>query len=154
MAGDSPARQPLPALELPVRVLRDEHRLELGRGEIFVGPLEPGDPRPRVVEWHVVGGLMPDEMILVFGRPLDWTGPKCNEDPSLNLIENCLGGPLILTRRDPVARSPEPVLPHALTSVQTRLGWCFGAVFLRGEDRPWYAQSLLTISKAGRDRAG
>lgn len=151
MAGDSPARQQLPALELPVRVLREEGRLELGRGEIFVGPLAPADARPRVVEWRVVGGLMPDEMILVFGRPLDWTGPKCTEDPTLTLVEHCLGGPLILTRRDPVARSPEPVLPPSIQRGGPRLGWCFGAVFLRGEDSPWYAQSLLTISRAGPD---
>lgn len=150
MAGGSPSRQALHALQLPVRVLREERRLELGRGEIFVGPLGPDDPRPRVVEWHVVGGLMPDEMILVFGRPLDWTGPKCNEEPSLTLVEDCLGGPLILTRRDPVARSPEPALPSSMASGLTRLGWCFAAVFLRGEDRPWYAQSLLTISRIGR----
>jgi hypothetical protein len=32
-----------------------------------------------------------------------------------------------------------------------RFGWCFGAVFLRGEDSPWYAQSLLTISRAAPD---
>jgi hypothetical protein len=107
-----------------------------------------------VVEWRVVGGLMPDEMILVFGRPLDWTGPKCTEDPSLALVEGCLGGPLILTRRDPVARSQEPVLPSSFQRGHEKLGWCFGAVFLRGRDNPWYAQSLLTISLALTDHHG
>ena len=148
MANDSPARQMLPALDLPVRVLRDEGRLELGSGEIFVGPFKSGDPRPRVVEWRVDGGLMPDEMVLIFGRPLDWTGPNCTEDPSLTLVEDCLGGPMILSRRNPVARSPEPVVGQKVQA-GLRLGWCYGAVLLRGEDRPWYAQSLLTISRVG-----
>jgi hypothetical protein len=97
---------------------------------------------------------MPDEMILVFGRPLDWTGPKCTEDPSLALVENCLGGPLILTRRTPIARSPEPVVPPSLRQTHGKLGWCFGAVFLRGQDSPWYAQSLLTISRAATEHHG
>jgi hypothetical protein len=153
VAGEAPRRQKLPALELPVRVLRDQGRLELGRGEIFVGHFAASDPRPRIVEWRVVGGLMPDEMILVFGRPLDWTGPQCTEDPSLTLVEGCLGGPLILTRRQPVARSAEPVVPSSVQPGTSRFGWCFGAVLLRGEDSPWYAQSLLTISRTGPVRS-
>ena len=146
MAADSAARQTLPALDLPVRVLRAESRLELGAGEIFVGPFSVDDPRPRVVQWRADGGLMPDEMILIFGRPLDWTGPVCDENPALPLVENCLGGPLILTRRQPVVRSQEPVVER-LQAQGDRLGWCFGAVLLRGDDNPWYAQSLHTISR-------
>ncbi len=149
MAADSTAHQALPALDLPIRVLRNENRLELGTGEIFVGPFTPGDPRPRVVQWRVDGGLMPDEMVLIFGRPLDWTGPVCDEDHSLPLVEECLGGPLILTRRSPVVRSPEPIVERFRARGE-RLGWCFGAVLLRGDDSPWYAQSLLTISRVGR----
>ena len=149
MAADSAARQILPALDLPIRVLRKENRLELGSGEIFVGPFTIGDPRPRVVQWRVDGGLMPDEMVLIFGRPLDWTGPVCDEDPSLPLVEECLGGPLILTRHRPVARSLEPAVER-LKARGERLGWCFGAVLLRGEDSPWYAQSVLTISRVAR----
>jgi hypothetical protein len=146
VAQNAPARQPLPALVLPIRVLRESGRLELGTGEIFVGSYSPGDPRPRIVEWRVEGGLMPDEMILIFGRPLDWTGPKCTEDPTLTLVEDVLGGPVMLSRRNPVERSAEPVVP-AGAAAGNRLGWCYGAVLLRGEDRPWYAQSLLTISR-------
>jgi hypothetical protein len=142
----------LPALDLPVRVLRSESRLELGTGEIFVGPYAPGDPRPRVVQWRVDGGLMADEMILIFGRPLDWTGPVCDRDPELPLVEDALGGPLMLTRRHPVARSPEPVVEQ-LEGTGERLGWCFGAVLLRGDDTPWYAQSILSIRRA-RPRSG
>ena len=149
MASESAARQVLPALDLPIRVLRNENRLELGSGEIFVGPFSPGDLRPRVVQWRVDGGLMPDEMVLIFGRPLDWTGPVCDEDPGLPLVEECLGGPLILTRRNPFVRSREPVVERLKTPGK-RLGWCFGAVLLRGDDSPWYAQSLLTISRVGR----
>lgn len=144
MAAESTADQMLPALDLPVRVLRSESRLELGSGEIFVGPFTAGDPRPRVVQWRVDGGLMPDEMILIFGRPLDWTGPVCDEDPSLPLVEECLGGPLILTRRRPLVHSQEPVVEQLLAHGE-RVGWCFGAVLLRGDDSPWYAQSLVTI---------
>jgi hypothetical protein len=149
LADESAARQALPALDLPIRVLRNENRLELGSGEIFVGLFTAGDPRPRVVQWRIDGGLMPDEMVLVFGRPLDWTGPVCDEDPSLPLVEECLGGPLILTRRNPLARSREPMV-EKLKARSERLGWCFGAVLLRGDDSPWYAQSLLTISRVGR----
>ncbi len=149
MAADSAAPQTLPALDLPIRVLRNENRLELGTGEIFVGHFTLGDLRPRVVQWRVDGGLMPDEMVLIFGRPLDWTGPVCDEDPGLPLVEECLGGPLILTRRSPVVRSREPMVER-LQAPGERLGWCFGAVLLRGEDSPWYAQSLLTISRVGR----
>ncbi|RKZ13861.1 hypothetical protein DRQ53_06295 [bacterium] len=147
MAGQSPQPRLLPALDLPVRVLRDEGRLELAAGEIVVGPHRPDDPRPRVVQWRVDGGLMPDEMILIFGRPLDWTGPVCDEEPSLPLVEDCLGGPFILTRQKPLIRSPEPVIG---AGGDARVGWCYGAVLLRGEDRPWYTQSILRLTRSGR----
>jgi hypothetical protein len=145
MTADSPAPGKLPALDLPIHILRQEGRLELGTGEIFVGPLNPSDPRPRVVEWRVEGGLMPDEMVLVFGRPLDWTGPVCEEDPNLPLVESCFdGGPIALTRRHPVARTGEP-RTGVFDGAGSRIGWCFGVVLLRGEDSPWYAQSRLTL---------
>lgn len=152
MATNSPSPRMLPALDLPIRVLRSEARLQLGHGELFVGPAAPSDPRPRVVQWRVEGGLMPDEMILVFGRPRDWTGPVCEEDPRLPLVEDTLGGPLVLTRRSPVARSSEPSLA-LLSGLGPRVGWCFGVVLLRGEDSPWYAQSRLILHRVGPTQA-
>lgn len=149
MSGDAPHPALLPALDLPVQVLREERRLRLGSGELVLGPVRPGDPRPRVARWTVQGGLMPDEMVLIFGRPLDWTGPVCDQDPGLPLVENCLGGPFILTRKKLVICSPEPELPEPLPHV-TRFGWCYGAVLLRGEDSPWYAQSMLTLNRTTR----
>lgn len=148
MSGDSVMPKLLPALDLPVLVLRDEGRLKLRTGELYVGPGPADDPRPRVVQWRIDGGLMPDEMVLIFGRPLDWTGPVCTEDPKIPLVENCLGGPLLLTRKVPLVRSGEVRLPTAAPP-GPRLGWCYGAVLLRGEDRPWYAQSLLTLLRTG-----
>ena len=148
MTSDAPQPNPLPALDLPIRVLRDEGRLELRRGDLFVGPAGPADRRPRVVGWRVEEGLMRDEMILVFGRPLDWTGPLCEEEPGLPLVEHGLGGPFVLTRRRPVARSIVPP-PTLFPDPAQRVGWCFGAVLLRGEDNPWYAQSRLTLHRVG-----
>lgn len=148
MAPESPARALLPALDLPIRVRRHQSRLELARGDLYVGALPPDDPRPRLVQWRVDGGLMMDEMLIVFGRPRDWTGPVCEDEPGLPLVEDGLGGPVVLTRRRPLVRSALPDASIFSEGIY-RVGWCFGVVLLRGEDSPWYAQSRLTLHRVG-----
>ncbi|HKK70397.1 MAG TPA: hypothetical protein VKA86_04210 [Candidatus Krumholzibacteria bacterium] len=139
---------PLPVVDIRIRVHRDGRRVQVEDAEIHV-PAEArrADDRPRV-RWCLDGDLLADELVLVHGRPLDWTGPSLRRVRGLRLVEGAFPQPFLLTRQQPrVLSGPvRDVFPDDVGEV----GWSFGAVLVRGDDTPWVGSSLLRLV---RDRS-
>ena len=143
--GHATLRQPslLPLVDLPIHVDRDRETLDLSDTQICVAPPVDGDERARQVRWCVDGSLLPDEMILVFGRPLDWVGRTLRKDRTLKLVENVFPQPFTLTRHAPHQLSgiPRIAFPPGIDTV----GWAYAAVLVRGDDTPWIRSALLRL---------
>lgn len=138
--------QPLEILDLPIRVRRDLESLEIQEAELVVPAHPERAAGPRQLRWHVDGSLLPDEMLLVFERTLDWTGPVSRMMQGLPLVQGVFPQPFVLTRAraEAVSGLPRVHFPPEHPCV----GWGFAAVLVRGEDSPWIRSSVLRLRRS------
>lgn len=139
---------PLPTFELAIRVRRDLHRLEVGEAEIVFGHWRLDEKRPRQVRWLVHGGLLPDELVIIFGKPLDWSQPNRGGDPAMPLVEDIFSAPFVLNRRGNQVTSGVPRFDYP--EGPEVVAWNYGVVLIRGHDTPWITDSLLRIRRVRR----
>lgn len=140
-----------PAIDISIHVRRDRQTLEVENTEIQLdarlrlGP-DAIVPSPQI-RWGLDGSLLGDEIVLVFGRSLDWTGPVARRIRGLHLIEDLFPHPFCLTRkRSMVLSGPLNVrFPHGVDT----LGWNFGVVLVRGDDTPWVGDAVLRLECRG-----
>ena len=133
-----PAR--LPCVDVPIQIRRDRGRLAIAEVEV------PVDPRasartPWQVRFVLDGELLGDELILVYEQAIDCSGPHARRMGGLILVEDVFEHPFVLSRRRPACWSGPPNVrfPRGVDAV----GWCFGALLVRGDDRPYVGSSLL-----------
>ncbi len=136
--------QPLPMVDLPVRIRRDRGRIELEERVLPVR--EPLERSPRL-RWCIEGTLLPDEMVLLIERPLDWTGPVSRLVRGLPLVEGAFPVPVALTRQCPelLGGHPRVAFPPGVAEV----GWGYAAVLIRGDDTPWIRSGVLRLRRDG-----
>jgi hypothetical protein len=105
----------------------------------------PGD-RPQQIRWVVEDGLLPDEVLVIFGKPLDWNGPQAPGPNTLTLVETPFCSTLTMSRSRTEILSGPPVFefPHGAIAV----GWFYGIVLIRGEDTPIVVDPLVRIHRA------
>ncbi len=134
---------PLPVVDVHIRVHRDRRRIQIDEAEVHVPAAAPrADDRPRV-RWCVEGDLLADELVLVHGRPLDWSGTELRRRRGLPLVEGVFPQPFLLDRQQTrlISGPVRVVFPPDVDVV----GWNFGAVLVRGEDTPWVGSSILRL---------
>lgn len=147
----SPALRPAhaPALDVPIRVRRDRQSLEIDRAELMIDEHGRFGPDPVVttpqVRWSLDGSLLPDEVVLIFGRSLDWTGPWSRLARDLPLIEDVFPHPYSLSQHRPIVLSGAPRI--RFPRGQKTVGWSFGAILVRGDDSPWVGGSVLRLTR-------
>lgn len=137
----------VPTLDAPIRIRRDRQTLEIDELELHVDPRGRFGPdvaaQTPQVRWTLDGSLMTDEIVLIFGRSLDWTGPISQRARQLTLVEDVFPQPFALSRSRPWMLSGPPRVPFP-QGVDT-VGWSFGAVLVRGDDTPWIGRSVLRL---------
>lgn len=140
----------LSTIDVAVHVRRDRQTIEIpevivpvdARQRFGDDPAVPPGPRIR---WSIEGRLLPDEVVLIFGRSLQWTGPVSRHAHGITLIENVFPHPYSLTRDRPqVLTDPLRVaFPRGADTV----GWTCGTVLVRGDDTPWTGSSVLRLTR-------
>jgi hypothetical protein len=139
---------PMPTVDVRIRVHRDGRRIQIDEAEIRVpAAARRADEHPRV-RWCVEGDLLADELVLVHGRPLDWTGTELRRVRGLQLVEGVFPQPFLLNRQQ--TRLISGPVRVAFPPDVDEVGWNFGAVLVRGEDTPWVGSSILRLI---RDRS-
>jgi len=153
MFGDSSSalrHEHVPAIDVAIRVRRDRQSLEIESTEIQLDERLRLGPDAVVaspqIRWGLDGSLLADEIVLIFGRSLDWTGPVARRVRGLHLVEDLFAHPFCLTRNRPMVLSG-PLKVRFPPGVDT-LGWNFGAVLVRGGDTPWVGDAVLRLECA------
>ena len=140
--------QALLAADLLITIRRDSGSIETNDVEIHV-PSGPGAPATlaRQLRWRLASPLLPDELLIIFGKPREWAGILGPEPERLPIVEDPFAGPVALSRlRDECfSGAPQLEFPAGHDSVL----WSFGVVLMRGSDRPITHDGSLRIRRAG-----
>jgi hypothetical protein len=143
--AQGPQALELPTFELPIEI-------ERAAGRLFVPPARlviPGEAGASVgdaaqqIHWKLADPMLPDELLIIFGKPLKWTGPRGPQPEQLTLVENIFPVPLTLGQHRASALSGRPQLDDELKGKS--VAWHYGVVLLRGRDTPWVADGHLRI---------
>lgn len=144
--GVQPDRLPLADVE--IRILRSEARLHLPETtRIFVPPPDRGgDPsQPDRLRLKVMDELFCDEMVLVYGRPLCWTGSADAQGNSPCFVERIFGEVFTLHSENLELVTPKPSVEFPRG--HDRVAWSYGAVLVRGDDPPWGGSGIVHIDR-------
>jgi len=144
-SGSAPETKILPSAELCIHIHRDRGEVVLERVEIHVGPSALPSELPQQLRWSLSGTLLPDELLIVYGKPLSWAGPHTQDSERLPHVEDAFPSPLTLgrNRRDSLSGAPRVRFPDGTALV----AWPFGVVLLRGQDTPLMAESHVRIRR-------
>jgi hypothetical protein len=143
--AQGPQALELPTFELPIEIERTGGRLFVPRARL-VYVREHGAAPPETAQqlrWSLHDRLLPDELLIIFGKPLHWTGPRGPQPEHLPLVEDIFPVPLTLGRHRESVVSGRPRLDANLDV--TSVAWHYGVVLLRGHDTPWVADGHLRI---------
>lgn len=143
MPGPSaPRPEALPAASVVIEINRETGRVVAHDVEIYVPTGHAIDPDlPQQVRWVVRSGLLPDELVIVFGKPLDWAGAAAAD--GIRQVENVFECPFTLGRTTP-ERASGPCRIE-VPDTEPVLAWPYGIVVLRGNDRPLTASPRVLI---------
>ena len=140
----------LPTVDVTVHVRRDRQTIEVDDAELVLEARQRFRPDHALalsqIRWSLEGRLLPDEIVLIFGRSLDWTGPLARTARGLTLVEDVFPHPFSLSRNRPWVLSGPPRVPFP-RDVDV-VGWSYGAVLVRGDDAPWTGSSVLRLVRA------
>lgn len=149
-APSSARPERLSTLDVPIRVRRDRQAIEIDDVELHIDARARFGADPEIresqIRWVLDGDLLPDEIVLIFGCSLDWSGPARSRQPRLPLVEDVFSHPFALCRTRPWMLSGPPRVPFP-RGVDV-VGWKFGVVLVRGEDTPWTGGSVLRLVRA------
>lgn len=138
----SPRPEALPAASVVIEINRETQRVVAHDVDIYVPTGHAIDPDlPQQVRWVVRTGLLPDELVIVFGKPLDWAGPAT--DDGIPQVENAFDCPFTLGRTCP-ERASGPYRSSVPDHTPV-VAWQYGIVVLRGNDRPLTANPRVLI---------
>lgn len=147
MRFDPTQPSPLPAADVVVEINRDTGTILAHRVQIRC--TEGGtaqDGAHQQVCWTMRSNLLPDELVLIFGKPLDWSGPVGPDPERLPLVENPFCSPFALYRGRSQVWSGLPRVefpPHTHA-----VAWMYGIILVRGQDTPVLGDSLVEIVRA------
>ena len=141
----APKPRVLPTVELAIEIRRELAQLEIARVELSV----PGDAASRApaqqLRWKVTSPLLPDELLIVFGKPLVWAGPHTRTPEAILHVEDAFTTPLALHSGQAEALSGRPRVDFPATN--ELVAWPFGVVLLRGRDIPLTADAYVRIRR-------
>lgn len=140
----------LSTIDVAICVRRDRQTIEIPEAIVPVDARQrfgddPALPHAARIRWSIDGRLLPDEVVLIFGRSLQWTGPTSRRGHDLTLIEDVFPHPYSLTRDRPQVLT-DPLRVNFPRGVDT-VGWTCGAVLVRGDDTPWTGASVLRLMR-------
>lgn len=148
-----PRRQPIdptshPAMDVRIQIDRTHETLRVPDAEIhYRGPHHAPPPHlAQQLHWVVADGLLPDELLIIFGKPLDWSGPNGPAPESLPLVESPFCAPYTMSRARTEVWSgiPDFEFPSGVDAV----GWLYGIVLIRGHDTPLLVDPMVRIQRA------
>lgn len=142
--ASGPELAPVPAVTVDIRIFRGEARLHLPPAVSLFLPGN-GTARPNRLRWRLRGELFCDEMVLVYGRPLVWTGERSRTDPDLPHVEGIFERTFRLDADHPELLTAVPRVEFPESAM--RVGWNYGAVLVRGDDPPWAASGWVHIHR-------
>jgi hypothetical protein len=139
---DGTQPSPLSTAEVGIHVLRAEAKIHVP-DHVAIWKSTTDSPRPARLRLKVYGDLFCDEMLLVYGRPLCWTGSSGGSGEPLRFVERVFDQIFSLSsdRSEIVTPAPSVVFPEG----HARVAWSYGAVLVRGDDPPWAASGLVHI---------
>ena len=137
-------RQLLPAVDLAIEIRRDRSELEIAQVELLV-PTSRVPKMAQQLRWTVGSPMLPDELLLVFGKPLIWAGLNTRAPLNIPQVEDAFVTPLALRsgRLEALSGAPRVEFP-ATTDL---LAWPFGIVLLRGRDLPLTAHGFVRMRR-------
>jgi hypothetical protein len=146
MPFDSTQPGTLPAAEIVVEINRDTGRILARKAQIRCASDERALDAHQQVCWTMRSGLLPDELVLIFGKPLDWSGPVGPGPERLPLVENPFCGPFALCRGRSRVWSGRPRLEFPPNT--HAVAWMYGIILVRGQDTPVMGDSHVEIVRA------
>jgi len=138
----SPQPRSMPAASVVIEINRELNRVVAHDVEIYVPTGHSIDPTlPQQVRWVVRSGLLPDELVIVFGKPLDWAGVQTED--GIRHVEGAFDAPFTLGRT--CAERTSGPCRLRLPDGDARVAWPYGIVVLRGNDRPLTTDPRILI---------
>lgn len=128
----------LPSASCTIHIDRDEGRLLVDEVVLWYGPRR--GRHPAQVRWVVEGELLPDEVVLIYSRPLEWTGPHTDEQ--IPLACDLFPETFLLNCRRGEAHSGPPRLGDRNPGL---FACSYGVVLMRGDDEPLRSQALIKV---------
>lgn len=145
---DAARRQALPEVVLSIEVRRDLAALEIESVELLArGQLQSPNDITQRLRWKMRSPLLPDELLIIFGKPLEWAGASTRALEDIPHVEDVFPTPVALgpQKLEVLSEAARVDFPDAAEIV----AWPFGIVLLRGHDIPLTADSHLRIRRIG-----
>lgn len=141
---DSAQPQRHPTVDVGIHILRGDARILVpSHVELFLGSDRGERALPQRLRFHIEGDLLCDEMVMVYGRPLAWTGERAEGEVTVPMVEEIFGKIFVLRpdRSEVVTPVPQVHFPEGVRTV----AWNYGTVLVRGDDPPWNTAGILHI---------
>ncbi len=142
---DGALPQALPHAELWIEVLRESARIRVPPEIDIWAPETSPSKGPQRLRLSIRGELLCDEMVLVYGRPLCWTGEVKVRGDAIPYVERIFGQIFSLNIDCPELLTPPPRV--RFPEQASRVAWSYGAVLVRGDDPPWADSGLVRIHR-------
>lgn len=127
-----------PVLDVPVSIDRAEMTIEIAPAQLDISPSKPAQ-----VRWVLEKALLPDELLVIFGKRRCWTGDFGPAPERLPIAESAISTPLELGPDSEHVLSG-PIQAELLEEQSTAI-WLYGVVLVRGRDAPWLGEAHLRL---------